>query len=471
MDQLTILSPEVDSFFRNERFGGTSSMGIIRATLRYIAIKSAEKRGEDIEAAKVIPFYYNRVSGDDIDACFSAICSRREYSIHILSLPSSGADVIAGIDPDHEKYPAVEKLSEQFPVAKLLSNIAPTAIFINKETEQLICFVAGYSERWSRAFCSTLFRSFIFAYPTTEDVSDEEKEFFVALHKDDMDTIKRITDSLCVKYNFEDLYIKKFLTGWNQKNINNTIEQALSNYESYMERARQKYDEGDGYMQEAARYRDQYTALTSVSHDEADDSVYNFFKQRPQIKITDIDSSGSGRIKFSVIETLEYYDEDEFKAAFENKDSFFYRSDISEQTRRALYAIFMERRGKIRTESLFALNGVSTITPIRGTSGRYDDTVVPHPHIGLYACLGGNERYVRQYLEKGDWEMAIDQCIATAKNIYFGDGVVMPSFFKRFGREYKDIKFIVADNGDSMTVKEFAAYIAKQNKAKEKGEK
>lgn len=442
-------------------------MDLIKATLRYISIKAAEKQGKGVEEANFIGFYYNRITaGVSSDPCFGATTDRKNFSIHLFNMFGRTTEEINSIEPDHEKYPDIEKLSDQFPVAKLLSNISPTAIFINKATQQVMYFVSTYSERWSRAFCSTLFRGFIFAYPTPESISDEEKEYFAALHKDDIDTVKRITDGICERYNFEDLYIKKSLSGWSQKNIQSMIESAFSNYQNCIDRAHRLYEEGDDSMKSAAMYRDQYTALTSVSHDENDDSVYKFFKQRPQIKITEVDSSGSGRILFSIIETLEYYDEDEFTAAFDNKDSFFYRSDISEQTRKALYAIFIEHRGKIRTESQFRLSGVTSITPIRDTSGRYDDILIPHPHIGLYACLGGNERYIRQYLEKGDWEMAIDQCISTAKNIYFGDGVVMPNFFKRFGREYKDIKFILADNGENMTVKEFAAYISKQDKAK-----
>ena len=62
---------------------------------------------------------------------------------------------------------------------------------------------------------------------------------------------------------------------------------------------------------------------------------------------------------------------------------------------------------------------------------------MPNPHIDVYGCMGNYLGTINNLLVERNYVAAIEQCIASAKSLNFGDGVVIGRFaedIRRTGR-------------------------------------
>jgi hypothetical protein len=81
----------------------------------------------------------------------------------------------------------------------------------------------------------------------------------------------------------------------------------------------------------------------------------------------------------------------------------------------------------------------------------------------MYTCLGGNETPIREYLQKGDWEMAMMQCLQASKNLRFGNSVVVSAMIRWLKNRLDSTnKIIIADNGKEMSIREFLDYVKEE---------
>ena len=185
----------------------------------------------------------------------------------------------------------------------------------------------------------------------------------------------------------------------------------------------------------------------------------NFIISHPNI--VSVKRYNNDSIYYVIEDTVEFYDEDEFKSMYQNEYSYFSKSKPHS---REFYELFINHRGKMIVRSEFMLRNLSSITPIRKRDS-YDpesiyEEVLPHPHLAFYACLGNNQTPLRQALESGNWDMAIDQTVGATKNVNFSDSTVMNEMI-RYLNNNPHLKFILADNGERMTMEQFTKYIEK----------
>lgn len=152
--------------------------------------------------------------------------------------------------------------------------------------------------------------------------------------------------------------------------------------------------------------------------DDSKDEIADFFLSRKNIRVFDIRKN---EIHYTVVDTLEYYDEDLLESYISNQSSYF--SDLSEKAKQTLRKIFLDGVGKFRVEASFVLSGLSALEAIL-TQRHLNEGFAPHPHLVGYKCLGGNGTEIELALENGNWQVAVDQTIAATKNIFFGDSIV-----------------------------------------------
>ena len=158
---------------------------------------------------------------------------------------------------------------------------------------------------------------------------------------------------------------------------------------------------------------------------------------------------------YGVDDTLEYYDTDLLEEIIDNDESFLY--DYEDDTVELVKAIFVENKGIIRTNSVFTLNAGGLVSPER--HGSFVSESMPQPHIHFYACSGGNSTYYKQYADRGEWDMAIEQSIAATKNLNFGDSTVCEKMLEWI-EEHMNTKFIYTpDLSRLMSGNEFLAYL------------
>lgn len=457
--------PDVNSVFEGkESFNDSEIVGgeFLQTVTRYIALKSLVKEGLGIEALKPINLYTVCFRDENKSDFFNVANSCGENTI-IMGIYGGEPENVPGIAlPEDSTFVL---LGDRYPVAKVLSNLFPTQVFIDKDNHKLLLVTTRATVKYVRGFASMLFRALLWHYPEDKELAQEDKDFFIALHKEDYDTVNSFITDVYSKLNIKEDFIRKSLRGWAQKVRASELNAAKSRYEEMEDRVNDEFRQLDELLESLDQAKARYSMMLYAPVNEDDDSVYEFFKCRPNIHI---EYFSSDQISFTICDTLEYYDEDTFKGIFENKSSWLYNSNVSADARKAAKGVFLGHKGIIRTQASFIMKNTASIHARKDKINQeFKSTHIAHPHITLYECFGQNQRYIQEYLKKGQWDMAIDQCIAAVKNIYFGDGIVMPTFFS-FLSETTDVKCFVTDKGEEMTLPEFAKYVSTKKTTRKK---
>lgn len=448
-----LVSSDVDLFLGcNEpsRFGD-----IFKATLRFIALKHHQGNIETITPIKAGHANFNNSINTS-----SYIGYANDNNIELFILTANSSAHLPTIDENGW----ISLDTPPYPVALFLSKFSETRIYVNVELKKTIVFVRTATPKWVNFLCSSMFRVLPWYYEQQPD--NEETAFFRAINKNDAETFNGIIDRTCEKYNFKELLLKKYLIGWCNGYREKRIVELKQRYESVQSDI-QKYEHVlADYLNQLRNICYNINTIEAQEEDESDDTFYKFFLSHKQLEIYSIDKNASvgNIIKYCVTDTIEYFDKDEFIRVYNNRSSSI--GTASEEVREILFNVFGTNRGAFRVEAIFKLVNLSSCEPVFGLrTGKYDNTHLAHPHLVYHACLGGNGSYIRQYMQSGDWDMAIEQTIAAVKNINFGDSVVIRKFVSDV-QTALDLsrRCIIADNGKDMTPSEFLEYIRINNR-------
>lgn len=374
-------------------------------------------------------------------------------------------DSIWDFDFTNEGY--IELNTASNPINQYLSAFKKTRVLINEQGKRTLIIAGQIDNEWGRKMLSTLPK--ITPWLFTEGISEDEMQLFKALSDNDCDTINSLIEAKYNEFDFRTTLFHKEFDGYENAYIENQKEVIQSrlrdNYESY--RAYQEHL--SQILLQIKENNIEYDALCRLDLDTSN-SFANFLINHKNIVYAK--RRRDNTIYYVIDESIEYYDADKFEDYYNNPRCGFMAS-ASEVTKKVLKGLFIDCVGKLSVYSEFQLNNLTSIEPLRaGTIDgvRYDDHFA-HPHLGEYVCLGGNRNQINDYLNKGDWDMAIEQTIAATKNLNFGDSTVMCRLVERLNMN-PTRKGIIADNGKRMTPKEFAKYVEtlekKEAKKKEK---
>lgn len=420
----------------------------LEATLRYIAIKNndgdiAKTRLINVDARQAD---YNVRSGnayteEGYDGYELLIITPRNRGDDLLSINASGW---------------VSLDSPPYPVAALLSaKSSETRIYVNGEKKRSIVFVKTTTENWCDLFASCLFRVLPWRFNNEEEAAAIAR----AITKNQTEEFKAIINACCADFDFRGFMIRRNLIGWASAFRASQIESLERQMADYANRVRNLEAEIDDYLNKYSAANDNLLALRRSSGGD-DDTLLQFFLSHHQLDVYKISSYGGGgkTLQYSIIDTIEYYDEDNFLNNYNNPKSSIGGSNPD--MRRILYGIFKEHKGVIRAEAVFKLTNLSSLTPMQyERTDKYDATHLPHPHLVHHACLGGNKQYIDRYMMSGDWDMAIEQTIAAVKNVNMGDSTVVRDMVEDLGHRMDTCSCIVADNGQAMTPRQFLQYL------------
>lgn len=445
-----ITGSNANVFFGNDNSPlGSYTLG---ATLRFIALKHHQG---DIETIKPIKVLTNQFAEYNNGNYYVQQAKENGIELYILSaprgaqLPTVNEDGWASLD------------TPPYPVAPFLTTASETRIYVNVELKRTVIFVRQPTERWIDMLCSSMFR--VLPWYFTEDMSDDETALFRAISKKDADTFNSIINALCATYDFQAARFRKVLIGWNDGYRKKQIATLKSQCEDCHANIAH-YQEEIARMFNRLEQSNVNLAALEAQGDSTDDTVYKFFMSHKQITIVTTQQNSDGNVMdYCVTETIEYFDADAFVRLYNNAHSSI--GGAPKDVKDIFHAVFAENKGMFRVEGMFRLVNLASITARRGsTSGQFAETHLPHPHLYHHACLGGNETYINNYLQQGNWDMAIEQTIAAVKNINFGDGVVIGEFVTDVRNALDSSrKCILADNGKAMTLREFLAYIRENN--------
>jgi len=426
----------------------------LESTLRYIA---AKKCGSNVAELKPITVYTcdftSHMTGDEYINSFN-----KEFrnDINIFYVPVSAA------------MPVIETTGWQalnqapFPVSNFLSQICPTNIYINTEKQRVVVFVKQYTDAWVQAFTSSLMRILQWLYPDN-NCSKEDKLLFKLIHEADKDSFIELLEKAVKAIDFRTWRIQRDLHGWNNSYRNTRIallQSSVGIQQSSIEKLEANL--ADNYTKFENTKVELESLLSTSAKD--DSELADFFCCRKHLNILEIKNSNDGnRLLYSIIETIDYYDQDAFNNTYGKTGSYMYYSTIAQETREIFYAIFAQHKGRLRTQACFELQNTSALNAKSiDTAAAYYSTI-PHPHLGYGACLGQNANYIKEYMQKGDWDLAIEQSVAAAKNIHFGDSGVVKGFMEKFKSDHYDTPCIIMPNGEVMTPRAFYETIKSKN--------
>lgn len=453
----SLTSSEANSIFNRQSCFLTSEL--LETMLRYIAIKRC---GGNLELLKPIRTHHNNFDTPvSFDALAHYLPSAPDSEIKLIICTAYNRRSIIPTAPSAPEWLPLDK--PPCPLAPFLSKISPTSIFLKKSEHIALVFVRDATHEWLKAFCASIFRIFQWLYPPEKPLGEEELTLSKCIQNDDRTQFKAIIDAVCPDLKI--YFLKNLLVGWNNcsyksrvKKLSDqrtNIENEISSYVSSLNR---KYAELDNLVATLN------AVLTTCTED--DDALYKFFASHKQINAFRVENIPDGKqLSYRILETIEYFDKDIFLTCWKNKSSYLYKNSYYSKEqgkiiRDIMYAIFVEDRGVIRTESVFTLTNYTSISPLRGTTGKNTAIALPHPHIAQHTCLGDNRQYIDQYLRNGNWDMAIEQTIAAAKNINFSDNSVVVGFMYDIASNM-NTRCVIADNGKEMTFNEFLKYIGK----------
>ncbi|MCL2797642.1 MAG: hypothetical protein FWD58_06275 [Firmicutes bacterium] len=423
----------------------------LEATLRYIAAKQC---GGDISALRPLRIYNGN---------FTPHCSGNEYleahkgyeaNLFILSAQYTNIEMPV-ITADG--WEALNK--PPFPVANFLSQAAPTAIYVHTEKQKVFVFVNKPNEVWTKGFTASLVRVLRWIYGEKAELSTEEKALFKAVNEEDKETFIRIINALSNTLDFRSWRIKKELFGWNNSFRNARVKKLGETIQGQTNTINTQERTLNDLRVTLENYKTELDALINAAQDN-NSELGDFISSHRQLNITKVKSSDEGNtLTYTIIETIDYYDQDAFLTTYKNKRSYIHDKNVSAEARYLFYGIFALSKGSFRVEASFELKNFTAINPVTGVQGEYNSYTIPHPHLATIGCLGGNRAQINDCLKHGNWDLAIEQTIAAAKNINFGDHGVVNKFFIDVAKHYMNVRCIVADNGKEMTPREFLSYI------------
>lgn len=341
-----------------------------------------------------------------------------------------------------------------------------TNVFVNKEKHYVVVFTsADPVESWYIQLFSCAIKIWSWLF---EDVSEAEIQMFKALNQKDLEKFTSIVNHFFPENILQVLRTKQ-LAEYSKVGIKNKIREIQRSVENLNTRIHNAHMALNNDLEVRLDKLLELEGL-ELSLAKKENSVSDFFANRKNIQIikVDINDTYTPRLFYTVQEVLEFYDVDELKRTLSNESSYFYRNNCEDWMKTLFVAIFVKEKGKFCVQSEFSLTGLTYIEPHDYNSFRdvsYHE-YLPHPHLGFHSCLGANKSQIDNYLCNGDWDLAIDQTVAATKNLNFGDTVVMSSMM-RYISNHTTEKYILADNGKRMSVKEFLKYLEKDGDCNE----
>ena len=383
-----------------------------------------------------------------LDTLNSVTNSRfNNFFLDAASNSDAGKVTLVNLNGDDEaiKY-IIEKADEQisiFPGWKKLQKVSDfyrktfkVGCYISEELQSTILLVENLVDM--RVFhylqCS-IFAFLPWFFDPKVGVTEDEMALINSLRERTPEKYEEAISKLAEQYDFRTLRINKYLDGFETKALVSQKESLINKIENIMNQIETLDRRISEYIKEKSDVDVRIMGINEkILSMEEDTELKEYFLCNDKLQLEEV--SGD-TLTFTCWNYLEYFDEDIAETVINNKHSFVYVCDgrkydnviPQKDMEKFMRAVFLDGILKIRfcAAYSFGLNGY-----VHGIQGyKYDGTYnkcMRNPHIDRYSCLGNYERVIDQFLIKGDYISAIEQCIASVKSLNFGDSVVMEKF-------------------------------------------
>ena len=286
-------------------------------------------------------------------------------------------------------------------------------------------------------------------YVKNEGVSPTDIEVMSAVNDSAAQYIavlKKIYDGYNIENDRISMIINNFCSGYKKKQMDEIMD-AIAQYNSRLEALESQIRDV------LANRRQREIMLTGLSASDSDDGgraaeLMDFFRGSDNLHVV---SGSSGRLVYDVVGYLDMFDEELAEKCITGH-SIDIRDEKRADVELLLKAVFIDKTMSIRTRGRFALSLPTTLSAAADFQAD-DPTCLPNPHLWHHGCTGQNRYYWAQMLDRGDILLAINQSIASARNINFGDYVVTKEFCQDLtSRAFAGYHFITdSETGEALT--------------------
>ena len=337
----------------------------------------------------------------------------------------SFAVVVEEFENVNPGYKKLEKITEFYRKA------FPVACFLNEELKSIALFVEQMDYRRFHYLQCAIFPMVPWYFDPKAGVAELEMALVKSLMENTPDAYRDCIAKIYETFDFRSEVIRKKLAGFELRFIKDALAASEGQYHDITNRIA---DFNRRLGEELAKMTDLNFRIAGMRQkleegDGDDSEIMDYFLRNKNLTL--IDSNGAN-VDFIVRAKLEYFDPEAAENAINNAHSLLYTRgrNVNAADRKMLYkAIFIDNTISINVCAAFQLSingGVNT----RGhySFGEEFNNCMPHPHIDEYNCMGDYVRIVNELMQRHDYIMALEQCIASARSLNFGDGTVLGHF-------------------------------------------
>ena len=312
-----------------------------------------------------------------------------------------------------------------------------TLCFVHPERKSVAIFVNKLDMRKMHYLQCSIFAFLPWYFDPEKGVSEIEMELINSLREKTSNKYDDVISRIASQYDFRSARIRQLLSGFETKF--ERIE--CSNIRSQLDRVRGNIDNLNRQIGDQLHTKNDLEIKllgleTKISNASEDSEIMEYFLCNDRLVLLRVSNE---TMLFGVKTYIEYFNEDMVESVLRNKSSYVYAPDgrscnrhiPAESMEKLIRAIFIDQTLKIKVCAAyeFDLNGSVYAQQHFGFDHNFHDCM-PNPHIDGYHCLGNYQRTINELLTKRDYITAIEQCVASAKSLNFGDSPVMNLFFR-----------------------------------------
>lgn len=338
--------------------------------------------------------------------------------------------------------------------------------FVNRDTHNTIVFIEQFNNRKNHALQSMLPRLAPWWWDGSSP-SPEERELLHSLASRYADKIQtgsgadvKVSDGYTVLiqkyeplYDFRGAKIRRYLPNF----VRNIAEGELTRVENELQNIDRRVDEFEreilGLMNQRRDQEIRYLGLKMKTEEPDDHMLSDYFVASKQIDLVGVEGS---TLKFCVYTTLDWWADELAPRFVENKESCMYDKTggiRKDDYQKLLRAVFVDKTMKIRVCGAYQMDvGSSDMRGISRFASFKDRTWVPNAHIQVHGCLGNYRQQFREAMRSGDYILAIDIAITSAKSMNFND--ISFGEFMRSLPDFKDSRVFEDADGNTYTAQE-----------------
>ena len=368
------------------------------------------------------------------------VCSRNNqigqqggFALHYFNNMTQQAnkDCFAAVVAEFENtYPGYKKLDK---ITKFYRKAFPVACFLNTDLKSVVLFVEQMDYRRFHYLQCAILPMFPWYFDPKTGISEDEMNLVKSMMENTPDRYRECIAKIYEIFDFRSEVIKQKLKGFELRFIRDALASSEVQYHDITSRIA---DFNRRLGEELAKLTDLNFRISGMQQKleegNGDDSeIMDYFLRNKNLTL--IDSNGAN-VDFIVRAKLEYYDPEMAESAINNKNSLLYTrgSNVNKTDREKLFrAIFIDNTIAVNVCAAFQLSINGGVSPRSHYSfGEEFNNCLPHPHIDEYSCMGDYVRIVNELMQRHDYIMALEQCIASARSLNFGDGTVLGYFVR-----------------------------------------